>query len=309
MALAGLLLLTASASATTNLFVTQFEVSEGYDSRYELVAQNGWNCYPPDVFGGNGLIADLLPTQAAYIGLFPLDPATNSFAVYQPLNFSPNERGLPLVTFSVSMAILDSSNTNFDDFAWTVYNANGTSLFTLDFYNYDWRIYYATGASDFIYTGFDFTNAVSTNVRPYTLTISMDFGRNLWSATLSGTTIVTNLPIASAGEALDLADVDAIWFPADPAHPGDNFMVFDNYRITADARPMSTLTCLGRDSSGQTMLRLNGPTGARYAIEGSTNMRQWTSLKTNLVTDGSFDFIDTGARSLPWRLYRARQVF
>jgi hypothetical protein len=61
-------------------------------------------------------------------------------------------------------------------------------------------------------------------------------------------------------------------------------------------------------SGGQTSLRLNGQSGSRFAIEASTNLINWTALKTNLVSDGTFDYVDTTATALARRLYRARWV-
>ena len=46
----------------------------------------------------------------------------------------------------------------------------------------------------------------------------------------------------------------------------------------------------------------------QYAVEASTNLKNWTSLKTNIVTGGYFDYLDTGAVGLKQRYYRARWV-
>jgi hypothetical protein len=68
------------------------------------------------------------------------------------------------------------------------------------------------------------------------------------------------------------------------------------------------MTLLGRAGNGQTSLRLTGQNGSKFAIEASTNLVNWTALNTNLVTDGSFDHVDTGAPAFTRRLYRARWV-
>ncbi len=298
-----LLVAAGSAGAVTNVYFTRFESSEGYNYRNELVGQNGWVCDTLS-FGGNGLTTNFLGTQAAYVGLFALDPPADWISVYQPFDFKPLERGLPLVEFSTVMAIIDSSNTNWDDFLWTAYNSEGVPLFTLDFNNYDWTIKYGLGTNDPVDTGVQFTNDV-----PYDLRIRMDFAHNRWSASLGPVLLVTNVPIAGPKQALDLADVDAVWWPYYTNYPGDNFMVFDNYKVTADALPPVRLMSLGRDGTGQFLLRLTGPSGSRWAVEASTNLVQWTALKTNVVTDGFFDYIDSGARTLSKRYYRSREVY
>ncbi len=302
--LSALLLAAASASGITNVYYTRFEASEGYNYRLpELVGQNGWVCDSASYYG-NGLRTNFLGTQAAYVGLVPLDPPDDFISVYQPLNFNPVQSGLPIVEFSTLMAIIDSTTTNRDDFLWTVYNSEFSPLLTVDFYNGDLGVYYSLGTNELLYTGVDFTNGGS-----YDLRIRMDFAHNSWSATLSGALLVTDQPIAATYQALDLADIDAVWWPYNKNKPGDNFMVFDNYKVTADALLSAQLTGFGRDSSGQFLLRLSGPSGSRFAIEASTNFVQWTSLKTNVVTDGYFDYIDSVARTLSKRYYRAREVY
>lgn len=298
-----LLLVAASASALTNVYFTRFETSEGYNYRNELVGQNDWVCDSAS-YGGNGLTTNFLGSQAAYVGLFPLAPPDVFISVWKPLNFYPVQSGLPIVEFSTLMAVIDSTTTNRDDFLWTVYNSKGSPLLSIDFYNEGLGVWYGLGTNDLVYTGVDFTNDV-----PYDLSIRMDFVHNRWSATLSGTLLVTNQLLAAAGQPLDLADIDAVWWPLKQNKPGDNFMVFDNYKVTADALPPVRLASLGRDAGGQFLLRLTGPSGSQYAIETSADLTQWTPLKTNVVTDGYFDYIDSGARTLSQRYYRAREVY
>jgi len=85
-------------------------------------------------------------------------------------------------------------------------------------------------------------------------------------------------------------------------------MIFDDYLVTAEADIPVRLSSLGRAANGQFPLRLAAPSDFRYAIEASTDLRQWTSLKTNTVANGSFDFTDTNTAALPRRFYRARFV-
>jgi hypothetical protein len=298
-----LLALSNRANAATVLYSTGFEFREGYDPKYELVGTSGWVCDTSSL-GGNGLVTNFLGGQAAYIGLFPLAPPVGSLSVWQPINYSPLAAGMPVVKFSVSMAIIDSTNGYWDNFRWSVYNIQGTKLFGLDFDNFYQDISYVLGSTNFVLTGITFSNNVI-----YTLGITMDFARNNWSATLDGLSLVAGEPITTTDAALNLGDIDAVWFINDVNSPGDNFMVFDNYTVTAEAAgPASArLQNLGR-ANGQFLLRLTGPSGSRYAIEAATNLVQWTALKTNTVTDGSFDFIDTAAAGFTKRFYRARLV-
>ncbi len=303
--LAGWLLLTVATQvqAQTNLYSTSFERSEGYDPAYELVGQKGW-VTDSRSYGGNGLITNFLGTQAAYVGQFSLNPPASSFSVWQPLNYGPLTSGLPVVKFSVLMSVIDSTTNQRDDFYWSVFNSQGQRLFTLDFYNVDLGIYYVLDDTNgFVSTGHTFTNDV-----PYTVQITMDFSHSLWSATLNGSPLVANLPMTTTGAKLDLGDIDAVWGLSETNNPGDNLLIFDDYQVTAEAAVPVRLQSLGGINGGPFLLRLTGPSGVRYAIDASTNLVQWTALKTNTVTDGSFDYIDSSAPGFSKRFYRARQV-
>jgi hypothetical protein len=53
---------------------------------------------------------------------------------------------------------------------------------------------------------------------------------------------------------------------------------------------------------------VEGSSGVRFAIDATTNFAAWTPLRTNVVSDGFFDYLDTSATALSRRLYRARWV-
>jgi len=144
----------------------------------------------------------------------------------------------------------------------------------------------------------------------YNLTITMDFAHNTWTALLDGAALITNLPITTTNSPLDLGDVDAVWSLSNPKKPGDDFMAFDNYRITAQTStaPSARLTPLGYTSNAQFLLRVDGTPDAKFAIETTTNLLTWTPLRTNVLAGGSFDFIDNISPAAAKRFYRARLV-
>ena len=299
------------SATVTNVYFTGFETNEApgaYDPYYELVGQQGWLRYPA-VFGGNGLITNFLGSQAAYIGLFPTDPKTNTLSIFRHIDYTPPANARTLVKFSVTMDIEDSYERRYyDDFWWTLYNAWGDSLFTLEFDNKTWAISYGLDNGIFYETGQRFTNGLV-----YQLMVTMDFQSNRWSAVISNeykaTLLATNQLITTKNTPLNFGSMDLIWRPKDPKNPGDNFLIFDNYRVVAeiqDTRPVYFLT-LGKPSGSSFPLRLTGPDGQRFAIDVSANLSSWTPLKTNTITDGSFDFVDQNPGSAP-RFFRARLV-
>jgi hypothetical protein len=297
-----------AAGAATNIYFTGFEKAEGYDDRYELAGQRSW-LKDPSGGGGNGLVTNFFGTWAGYVGLFSLNPKAEFLSVWRPINFSPPNTNRFEVRFSVMMAVFDSlDSTNRDNFFWSVYNQQANRLFTLDFDNNDLGIYYLLdGSSGWVDTGWSFANDLA-----YDLEIVMNFSSNRWSALLGGETIIANQPITTTNAPRNLGDVDAVWAITDINRAGDNFMAFDDYRITGELLPVPppaspVLGPFGRQPNGSFVLRVNGANGTRFAVDGSTNFTTWTALGTNTISGGFFDYTDTNS-VLNRRFYRARWV-
>jgi hypothetical protein len=66
-----------------------------------------------------------------------------------------------------------------------------------------------------------------------------------------------------------------------------------------------TLSGAGQLANGQFLFSLTGVPGYDYAVFGSTNLSDWTPLKTNV---SPFTFLDTNASLFPARYYRAQSV-
>jgi hypothetical protein len=288
----------ARTRAATPTYYTGFEAWEGYDANFELVGQNGWAGVGS---GGNGLLNGFFSGQGqqAFVGYAPPDSGEYSLFIYQPLNLN-----LSHAQFSVSMAIHDSTTTDRDDFYWSVYNQNADQLVTLAFDNADLKIYYYIDGANRTDSGLTFTNDIE-----YLLSVDLDFANNRWSAVFDGLSLATNQPITSIGSALDLGDIDAAWVVYNPAAPGDNYMVFDDYLVFASlARPPPPQLRLLGFLDGAAALRLSGAPGMAFAIDASTNFVNWMPLSTNVTTGGSFDWVDNGSGGLPRRFYRGRWV-
>jgi hypothetical protein len=295
--------------ATTNLFFTQFETAQGYSINSPLIGQpsSGTVKWAGQGVGGNGVTNNYVAGQGqqALVGRRAGNPADDIY-VWYPLNFAPLTSGYAIVTFSVVMSIEDSTNGESDNFHWSVYNTAGHRLFSLDFDNFDRTINYdlddpnAAVVTDWLFDRFT----------DYDLTITMNFASNRWSATFGGAVIATNLPITTTGAALTLGDIDAVWLPYYPEAPGNNFMLFDDYRVTAETIPIlpAEVQFLGHAAGGWGLVRVSGQEGTRWALEGTTNLVNWTALKTNPISGGFYDHIDATAAGLNRRFYRARFV-
>lgn len=306
--LAGMIVITPAhaQNPSTNravLFSTGFETSEGYDFRMPLGGQNWWVNLGS---GGNGVITNFFAGlgQAAYVGFFPPTQREETLHVLRPIDFAPIPANRPLLTFRVVMQLVDSTNGQFDDFRWSVYNTNGTRLFSLDFENSSLGINYGLDDSaGFVPTGLGFDNDGS-----YDLEVTMNFAHNLWSASLNDYILINSKPISTAGSPLNLGDIDAVWVIRNPASPGDNFMAFDNYSIIAEDKASipAKLIPLGVSTNRQFSLRVFGEQGLNYVIEASTDLVKWDPIKVITAPGGGvFDFQDLDATRFPNRCYRA----
>lgn len=297
------------ARAATNLYSTQFEIAEGYNGNLDLVGQQGWTSGNTGTLW-NGLVEGFITGQGqhAYIG-FAAPTNTPDLFVWQPINFNPMAAGLPLITFSVRMSIEDSTNENYDYFRWSLYNTQNDRLFSIEFDNYYLTVNYQLDGNNPVVTN-------TTSFVPgsnYTLTVTMNFATNRWSAFLDNRVIATNQPIRTTSALLTLGDMDAVWSIYDTNAPGDNYMVFDNYQITAAAisippPPSAQMQFLGRTGEGWALLRVSGQNGSRWSLDATTNFTHWTALKTNTVSGTFFDHVDQTAAGLRQRYYRARWI-
>lgn len=290
----------ASTTAGRVLFETGFERFEGYDPELDLVdalgrGQNGWTSVG---HGGNGLLAQALAGfqgQYAYLGYQGPTNASVSVNLFRPIRLVPDTNAAPVVVFQVTFSLRDDtpSPATADDFRWSVYTPDDHRLITLDCHGPDQSINYALDdGKGFIGTGFQFEYGAV-----YELQISMSFGRNRWSATLNGTTVVYELPLTTGTRTPSLGSVDAVW----AAHPrgtwDDNYMLFDDYRIVAyppDAvAPLMELA--GIDPQGKALLKVWGEPGVRYRIQSSNDLKVWIDRDTVTATapDGLATWTDT----------------
>lgn len=299
----------AQTNAPTVLYSTGFELAEGYNPSNTLSGQQGW---VSTAVGGNGLVSGFFPGQGqqAFVGFAPLEGTNDILNVWRPINFVPASGSNAQVRFSTLMSITDSSNTNYDAFRWSVYNTNENRLFSIDFDNWSFLISYALdNQTNFVSTGLSFSNDVI-----YELVIDMNFASNRWTALLDGAPIVVSQPITTTNAALNLGDVDAVWFIRNPSAPGDNYMLFDDYQIVAGQTlpPPNVnlrLNAVARLNSGAFLLQIQGPPQTSYVLEASPNLLDWAPIRTNtLAPDGLNDYLDSTAVDQPVRFYRARPV-
>lgn len=294
---------TAGTNVTV-LYSTGFEASEGYKLNLTLAGQNNW---VSEGFVGNGLVTNVFPGlgQQAFVGFSLGTNVSSRITVWRPVNYTPLA-SKPVVRFTTTMQIVDSAepNLNYDDFRWSVYNSLGDRLFTLNFDNSTYVIsYLLDNATNFVSTGYTFSHAGS-----YDLDFVMNFTRNTWTVSMQGTPLVVNQPMTTTGLKLDFGDADAVWAIYTPGRPGNNYMVFDNYRITAEPQTYAAprIESVGI-AGGKYALKIHGQPQVKYAIDSSVDLKAWLPALTNSSASGTVDFIDSTSVTNK-RYYRARVV-
>lgn len=296
------------------LYETGFEQFEGFNTELDLADQGGWVGFSADLdgnsvaLGGSGLLPSVpgFFGQVAYIG-FNAPAATADFNVWRPVNFAPGGEVLPIVQFTVSFQIeASSAELTPDAFRWSVYNVDGRRLFSLDFDNASGEISAIlddatpTTAPPLRPTGFLFPNG-----EPLDLELVMNFQRNLWTAKINGAVVVNALKLTTRNSALTLGDVDAVWLIREPGNPGDNYMIFDDYRLVTT--PLTeippTLEIIGFvQPSGAFIVRVLGEPGVTYELQATSDFDTWLAVGQAEAQspDGSWTF-RTPAPPVPGR--------
>jgi kumamolisin len=281
--------------ASTGLYSTGFEVKQGFTAGTpfagpSLQGEDGWQVAGS---GGNGVLvgADGLTGQQAYVGkVAPTAQGDTGVTVDHPVDYSPVGTTEPIVTFSTTMAINDSTNSSFDDFLWRLYDSKGHSFFALDFSNADLQVsYIQDGSSLPVRTGVHFANDT-----PLKLVVTMDYSKNKWSATLNGFPLVQNLAIRTGSAVLDFGYMAAVWQISDLAAPGDNYMVFDDYSIVAGQNPTPKITF---QPQTQSVVRGNTATLGVVATGETPLFYQWFQNKKPVA--GAVDSSLTIANAQP----------
>lgn len=291
------LLLLSSAAQPVIIYETGFERSEGYQSNQALIGQLGWeglgleghSVEDFDDYGRTALVGFYQPLEED--GVKP-----NSISVWRPLRFDPLGESLPIVDFSVFFEIVPSEVGENDEFRWSAFNLNEEPLFKFNFDTFSGEISFSSdGGENFDLLGFNFQPGGF-----YHFAVTMNFERNLLSATLNGLVIANGLPITATDAELTLGDIDAVWVLIDPENPGDNFMLFDDYRVIASSIgsiPSIVEVIPNREEETFSLLVFGEPDRV-YTLEESSNLNDWTPLSSiaapadgiiELVTRNSMD--------------------
>lgn len=221
--------LTLDQAAEGGIYETDFEIFPFGGNT--LNGFDGWVDTDPNS-GTSGIFEPGTGGQAAWIGY---NPTSKSYvSLYRTVNV-PSSIGV--VEFSVDLRIVDSTSArdyHRDDFSFVLCNTGGDDFGEILFDNETQKIWRWDGGEQYVDTDHSFVRGAD-----YTLSVTMDLANNKWSAYLGDQLIFKDATLNSTGRARNLASVDVVWSPQLQGFSGDNFMVFDNYRLsTAKQTPV-----------------------------------------------------------------------
>lgn len=287
------------------LYATDFaEFPLGDD---KLVGTGGWLGTNKGE-GVHGVDDSAIPRlgKAAFLGFNP--PSTNYVTVYRPLEAQKVPPVGAIVEFTTTLAVADSSNGGFDRFLITVYNTEDDFLAAvlLDNTLVDFGIWASDGDFDT-----DTSVAYETDVL-FDLRVVIDLARNKWSAYMDGGVVFKDWTFTASTVRRDLGGIAAEWEIVNTRRPGDNWLLFDNWKIaSAEALPPAAIPAqwasyerFGKDF----VLRWNLPANQAYQVEYSLDLKSWLSdlPGSKIPASGApreITFTDV-APSTPRRFYR-----
>lgn len=185
---------------------------------------------------------------------------------------------LPIVEFSVFIEFFESEVGDDDEFRWSAFNLREEPLFKFNFDMHSREISYSSdGGETFDLLGFTFGTGGF-----FHLLVTMNFERNLLTASLNNVVLLNGAPMTTTDAELTLGDIDAVWVIFDPDNPGDNFMLFDDYAVTAANLPSipSVLETVPNFEEGSVTLTLFGEPDLDYRVEESADLTTWTPVQT-----------------------------
>ena len=198
-----IVLTSSTSSPRKTLYSTAFSSAQGYSTKKALAGQKGWLSSGN---GSNGVLNIGSGTFNAYLGYSRYYRSADPTFVWHPVDYTPTTSA-PVVTFSTTLTVINSTNGASDAFDWAVFNSVGAFLFALDFDDASGKVFYLLNgqSANYVDTGLTFDDQT-----PYQLVVTMDYSRNTWSATLNGKSVVNGQAISQTPQNLDFGDADAV---------------------------------------------------------------------------------------------------
>ena len=299
---------------------------------------DGWS--GPLVFAGKALSGIDSGTRlgwaglgnVAYLGANPTritGVSEKSVYVRRPVNLDPVALGQEVASFSVLFAIVDSTadavtgSYRRDNFEFQIWNSDSVPklLAGIQFDNSRidsltglplrsiYLLYWNGSAFSYTNTGYSFLSETLEF-----LDFRINFRTNRWTVSLGGAPLFQDFPFYTGPSARTLGSVRAQMqvtntYPlSTDIYPGDNYMLFDDYRLRTD--PVSVTLESSWTATGAFKLDWNEEYGHRYRLQYSANSTSWFDFPETIHTatiTGDRSFTDTSSPRPALRLFRVRR--
>ena len=296
------------------LYSTQFEEFTVGNNRWG--GSNGWVTNNTNN-GVQGImqdpVADLPLGKAAYIGY--ASPNKTLTFVYRAVNHDPVATGYPEVQFDCLLGVQDSTNSKRDRFYISFYNMTGAYVAAVIFDNTTGKVMTDDGVTvrD---TGVAFVRGdqVLGIAALQTLSASINFSKNEWSAELDGVPLFTQ-KFTSLQVPLNLGPVSAEWqlSSGSPGQSGDNWLLVADWLVASIPPEPFALQSVSRPSSGGSLLQWPAHTGFDYQVQFTSDLKSWSSALPESrfaanKTNGVLSYTDSTSPAPSQRYYRVRRT-
>jgi hypothetical protein len=245
----------------------------------------------------------------------------------RPVNIDPVALDQEIATFSVVFGIKDSSAASSyrrDNFEFQIWNNSGQLLAGIQFDNStidsltglpQRSIYlsYWTGRGS---TGFENTNTGYTFL-PETLELldfRINFRTNRWTVLLGDTPLFKDLAFYNGpntrtlGFVMAQMEVRNTYPSSSDIYPGDNYMLFDDYKVRTD--PVTVSLASSWTDTGAFKLVWNEEYGHQYRLQYSSDCANWLDFTPTIHTataTSDYSYTDTTTPRPAMRFFRVRR--
>jgi hypothetical protein len=248
-------------------------------------------------YGKSAALGKYAPTFSTLLS------STNFVRVGRKITPDPVAAGKPIVEFYCVLGLAASTTGGKDDFELLVYNQSDKGLAGLTFDLADGYIYRTDGVG-FTNTGLpvEYDTFMEVNMRVNYLT-------NRWSADVGGVQVVNGAVFTNRTDTpIDFGSMQARWFINSPYSPGNNWILVDDWTISAWAEELPKFTSITR-SGTSTTLQWYGEVGYSYKVQAKLDLAgaTWTTLTPVPLTTTSsralLSYTDTSAATVK-KFYR-----
>jgi len=208
------------------------------------------------------------------------------------------------------IAIIDSTNSKWDNFFISFNNQNGDALASINFDNTNSYIF-LDNTEDVMNTEFQFVQDTF-----YQMELVIDFTKNEWSGSLDNEIVFDKVQFHGGDKKLDLGNLSVDWFITNLEQPGDNWISFDDISVIAESGSYTapSINVSINNALDKIYLSWESEPKRRYEIERSSDLMQWNSGVPNSVfisgnESGKMSYTDSIGDQSSSRFYRLKVNF